>query len=221
MNLNSLKKMRGQFFTISNPFMNDLFFKWMKKIENFNKEVLLEPFAGNNNIVDFIMGMMIDNKWVCYDIDDNIIQNTVDHEYPVIKRDVLKDFPKGFKIAITNPPYLAKNSATRNGLEYPDTKYDDLYKYCLEVMLDNVDNVAAILPESFLTQNLFHKRLYGVISLTSKMFDDTDCPVCLALFLNDNLEKDNFLVYSGDTNIGTYQDLKQFLKTLMILNLYF
>ena len=139
------------------------------------------------------------NKWACFDISP-AEENSVP-EIDVIKRDTIADFPKDYKIAITNPPYLAKNSATRRGLVYSGEPYDDLYKKSLEVMLNNCDYVAAIIPESFITSKLFHNRLHIVISLACKMFDDTDCPVCLALFNPANeTSNDDFVIYS--VNVG-------------------
>ncbi|MDR0950928.1 MAG: hypothetical protein LBM13_04805 [Candidatus Ancillula sp.] len=109
---------------------------------------------------------------------------------------------------------MAKNSATRNGLNYYDqNNYDDLYKYCLEVMLTKYDFVAAIIPESFLTANIFHEKLFAVISLTTQMFDDTECPVCLALWVsvtakrNEGIELMNFYVYDKEELIGRYSEL--------------
>jgi hypothetical protein len=130
----------------------------------------------------------------------------------VIQRDVLNAFPSnGAKhlIAITNPPYLAKNSAKRDGLSFPDTQYDDLYKLSLDVLLQHSQYVAAIIPESFLTSSLFHNRLFGVVSLNCKMFDDTEVPVCLALFspAEEIATRKSFDIYRGNVLLGNYEDL--------------
>jgi hypothetical protein len=207
---NNQKKLQGQFFTISNPFNNNLFFEWIESIKDFSKQKLLEPFAGSNNIVNMIESLGFYNEWECFDIASHTSNN---EKYPIIIKDVLKNYPQGFNIAITNPPYLARNSATRSNLPFPNTKYDDIYKLSLDVMLNNNEYVAAIIPESFLTQNIFHDRLYGVISLTDKMFDDTECPVCLALFNPPKLlTNNNFKIYIENEFIGNYQDIKQSLK---------
>ena len=116
-----------------------------------------------------------------------------------MQRDTLADFPEGFNVCITNPPWLARNSATRRGLPFPEaTRYDDLYKYALEQCLMHCKWVAAIIPEAFIRSGLFLKRLHDFISLvpqtqgkatqengkrdTSYMFEDTEHPVGLALF---------------------------------------
>jgi len=212
--MNIDKKMKGQFFTITNPFNHDLFFKWISKIESFENKTILEPFAGCNNILDLMEEIGYINEWKCFDIDPECAELTADMDYPVKTRDTLNDFPLGYEIIITNPPYLAKQSATRSGISFPDnSKYNDLYKISLDKMLSNSEYVAAIIPESFLTQKLFHNRLYGVVSLTMKMFEDTNCPVCLALFVPEEEKEspNDFLIYSGDRIIGNYLQMKDIL----------
>lgn len=209
-NINN-KKLYGQFFTSVNPFKLDIFYRWMKLIPNVENVKILEPFAGANNIVKMIMDLGFKNEWECYDIkpsDYNAVP-----ECPIIEKDTILNFPKGFSVAITNPPYLAKNSATRNKLEFPTTKYDDLYKVALDTMLNNLGYVAAIIPESFISAEIFQERIYAFISLTCKMFDETDCPVCLALFIPSEqkakvgLKINDFFVYIQNKKIGKYNSL--------------
>jgi hypothetical protein len=210
------KKMLGQFFTITNPFDNDLFYKWKKKIKNFDDIVILEPFAGSNNIVKLLNNIGINNNFSCYDIDDSF--DNCFPRFPIQKNDSIKNYPINFSVVITNPPYLAKNSATRNGIPYPNSEFDDLYKICLNEMLLKTDYVAAIIPESFLTQNIFHERLYGVVSLNARMFSDTECPVCLALFLPEEQKKElipeDFYIYKNNAFIGMESELKKGCLTL-------
>lgn len=204
------KKSKGQFYTTTNPFHNQLFIKWFNSIPMAVKEErpFLEPFAGANNIVQMMLDLSHKNKWECFDIDPNPDAKT---PFVVLRRDTLQDFPSGYRIAITNPPYLAKNSATRDGLAFPDCEFDDLYKFALGVMLGKVDYVAAIVPESFVTSSLFHDRLYGIATLTCRMFDDTECPVCLALFVpkGTKTQEDDFVYYKGNSEVGTYKALKK------------
>ena len=202
------KRLNGVFYTISNPFKTEGFCRWFDLIEDKESNIFIEPFAGANNIVLMINEINSNLKWECYDINPPNYNNFDD--FPVIKRDTLNDFPNKYHVAITNPPYLAKNSATRRGLSFPETIYDDLYKLSLDVMLQNVDYIAAIVPESFLTQKLFHDRLHTVISLTCKMFEDTECPVCLALFVPE--KTDDFRIYRQDKFIGNYSELKNDIR---------
>ena len=124
-----------------------------------------------------------------------------------MQQDTLAHFPQKYKVCITNPPYLSKNSAMRRGLAYPDTYYDDLYKLCLDVMLQNVAFVAAIVPETFLTAQSITRHLQYVVSLTCKMFDDTECPVCLALFSDH--ETDDFVIYDTNECLGSFAELSK------------
>ena len=44
------KRLFGQYFTITNPFETVGFYKWFNSIPNYENEMILEPFAGGNNI---------------------------------------------------------------------------------------------------------------------------------------------------------------------------
>lgn len=205
------KRQHGQYFTKGNPFIYQPFIKWFEQaLLNSKNKVLLEPFAGSNSITILLNEALKKSyNWDCFDIDPESNEENLTN-YPIKIQDVLLNFPTGYNIAITNPPYLAKNSATRRNIHFPYKKYDDLYKFCLETMLNNVDYVAAIIPESFIVQNIFHERLDSVISLKGKMFEDTDCPVCLALFSKEITE--NFKIYSNEEFIGTFYDLQKINK---------
>lgn len=201
------KKQFGRYYTITNPFKNKIFIEWFSNKDITNNDIILEPFAGENNIVRLIKEIGIDNQWKCFDI---IKPNHNEApEFDIEIRDTIKSFPNGYKIAITNPPYLAKVSASRNKIPYPETAYDDLYKLCLNKLLDNCEYAGAIIPESFITAELFHNRLEIVISLPIKMFDDTECPVCLALFSNKK-RGDDFQIYRNEEFLGNYYDLKKY-----------
>lgn len=211
------KAERGQFFTIINPFDNIIFKNWLNLLPKNIK--FIEPFAGSNNIVKMIKDMGYENEWSCYDISPS--KDNVCPEIKIKRRNMLSNYPKISGAVITNPPYLAKNSATRMGLNFPKTTYDDLYKISLENMLKQHDFVAAIIPESFFTQNLFHERLYAIISLTDKIFNDTNCPVCLTLFIPTNkkkklnLEKNDFNIYEGEKFLGKFNDFITYYNNLV------
>ena len=172
------KRTQGQYFTQYNPFDNEGFLEWAKEC-NLKEQTILEPFAGANNLINMLQDMGLCNDFISFDIEPK--SSNVKH------RNTLTDFPKNYNVCITNPPYLAQNSAKRRGLIYHQTRHDDLYKYALELCLKNCKDVAAIIPASFLNANIFRHRLSHYILLNTKMFDDTDCPVCLALF-NESAE---------------------------------
>ena len=198
----TLKRQTGVYYTEQNPFNHPLFLDWYSSISQ--PTIVVEPFAGSCNIPLLLKNIGIEPKWQCYDISP--IRDT---GYIIVKRDSIANMPKG-RIIITNPPYLAKNSAKRRGLDYPDTAYQDVYLYCLEKMLTASKYVAAILPESFITSNLFQERLYGIVSLAGDYFMDTNCPVCLALFVPDRTK--TFQIYRSEQYLGDYQSIIQTLS---------
>lgn len=160
----------------------------------------VEPFAGELDLPKFIEDIFGKLDWGYFDIEpkfDNITKN-----------DSISNFPQGWDFCITNPPYLAKNSAKRRKLSYPDTIYDDVYKVCLELSLENCDYVVAIIPESFITSGILRERLDRVISLDFNPFEDTEHPVCIALF--SPTESNDFEIYRGETFLGSYNELKKF-----------
>jgi len=190
------KRTQGQYFTQYNPFRNDGFLEWAESC-NLKNETILEPFAGANNLINMLKNMELCNDFISFDIEPK--NNDVKY------KNTLTDFPKNYNVCITNPPYLAQNSATRRGLFYPQTRHDDIYKYALELCLRNCKNVAAIIPASFLNANIFRNRLSYYILLNTKMFDDTDCPVCLALFKEDS---DDVKIYD-EQYVGLLSDLEK------------
>lgn len=190
------KRNLGQYYTTHNPFDHPAFHEWSKRVSLFEKTIL-EPFAGSNNLIDMLKEKKKDTKTVSYDIEPG--------RDDVCFRDTLKDFPKGFEVVVSNPPYLAKNSAKRRGLKFPDTVHDDLYKFSLETILKNVPNVVAIVPDSFMTSGIFLNRCTDLVSLNVEMFEDTEHPVCLSFFVS---EGGNPRMWVGDRLIGRYDDLR-------------
>ena len=185
------KRAIGRYYTRGNPFLLEPFHTWAKA-SNLAQQITLEPFAGAKDIPQLIDAANLRcPDWALFDIEPGA--------EGVVQRDTLADFPKGFNVCITNPPWLARNSATRRGLPFPKaTRHDDLYKYAIEKCLTHCGWVAAIIPEAFIRSGLFLQRLQDFISLvpptkdgatqgnskrdTSYMFEDTEHPVGLALF---------------------------------------
>ena len=179
----------------------------------------MEPFAGAKDIPQLIDAANLRCRdWSLFDIEPGAAG--------VVQRDTLADFPKGFNVCITNPPWLARNSATRRGLPFPEaTRYDDLYKYALEQCLAHCGWVAAIIPEAFIRSGLFLKRLHDFISLvpqtqgpaeqengkrdTSYMFEDTEHPVGLALFAPE--APSDVRVWRNNQLLGGINELRRHL----------
>lgn len=213
-----IKRANGRYYTRGNPFQLDPFKRWASELD-LEQQIALEPFAGAKDIPELINSAQLQcNDWEFYDIEPGA--------KGVVQRDTLEDFPKGFKVCITNPPWLARNSATRRGLPYPEaTNYDDLYKYALEQCLTHCEWIAAIIPEAFIRSSLFQRRLCDFISLVPEkqnntaqesksstadyMFDDTEHPVGLALFA-PNISSD-VRIWRNNQFLGTYFDLQRYL----------
>lgn len=210
------KIQHGQFYTKGNCFRHAAFKEWLNNIPNYGTLKVLEPFSGANNIIKLIdeAGFQIPHSnWGAYDIDPEAVAENTVPDVQLIKQDTLSEFPSGYPLCITNPPYLAKNSAKRKGMEIDFDVYSDLFEISLKKMLDNCEYVAAIIPESFITRNIFTERLHTVISLNYVMFDDTDFPVCLALF--NSTETVGYKIYIGDTYIGNSKEIAKKAETLL------
>lgn len=162
------KQLRGQYFTTTNPFVGEAFDLW-NSLRPKNVPVI-EPFAGAGNLFDYLPN----EQWEGYDLEPQLES--------IKQRDTLKDFPGHYEVAITNPPYLAKNSVKRRGGDI-FFKYEDLYLDCLEVMLEHCDFVAAIIPSTFIGTGKFQHRLMAWDKLDYNLFSDTDCPAGVAYFI--------------------------------------
>lgn len=196
------QKILGQYFTSKNIFKNKVFLDWFNSIPKDDKDIILEPFAGKNGLIDMLNEINLIKTFSSYDIEpqnENVKYN-----------DSLTNFPIGFSTCITNPPFLAKNIATRKNIPVVVEPFADLYEKCLDLCLKNCKYVAAIVPESFIVSPFFKNRLFAVISLSQKsLFDHTEHPVCLALF-NPNITND-FFVYLDETLIGKYHEKLKFI----------
>ncbi len=214
------KRASGRYYTRGNPFRLNPFRAWAKELD-LERQIILEPFAGAGDIPRLIEASHLwCRDWAFFDIEPGAKE--------VVRRDTLAAFPKGFDVCITNPPWLARNSATRRGLPFPaSTVYDDLYKYALEQCLTHCGWVAAIIPEAFIRSGLFLKRLRDFISLVPKMqrsergeinkrellpmFEDTEHPVGLALFTPDAMP--DVRIWRNNRFLGELNDLRRHLPT--------
>ena len=176
------------------------------------KARLLEPFAGRGDLLHKLesVGLLGENA-KAYDI--------TPAARGVSKRDTLRDFPKGFDVCVTNPPWLARNSATLRGLPFPrDCAHDDLYKQALELCLMHCDYVAALIPESFIRSftrfSPFYQRCEAFASLTGELFYDTGHPVGLAMF--GPLPSRDVRLYHNNKYLGWYNNLQKTIASSSI-----
>ncbi|KLL02475.1 MAG: hypothetical protein MRERC_1c065 [Mycoplasmataceae bacterium RC_NB112A] len=204
--INTSEKIRlGYFYTTQNIFSYPHFQEWFNIALRGSDNIFLEPFAGSNNLIKMLQAEGYMFNFAAYDINPGSSE--------VERRDTIKNFPKNHKLIITKLPYLAKNSAHRKKIAFPNTKYDDLYKLCLEIMLKNCDYVEAIILASFINANLFLDRLNSYTLLSSQMFTDTENLVCLALF---SPQKSNSIyLYENEKYVGEFYSMKEKMKQLL------
>lgn len=193
------KRADGRYFTEANLFDTAHFRAWAA-LSGLPRTTLIEPFAGRGDLPRMLRDLGLCRRVRAYDI--------APAAQGVQRQDTLADFPRG-RVVVTNPPWLARNSATRRGLPFPTTRFDDLYKHCLDICLKNVDYAAVIIPASFLSSRLFRQRLCAVDIANAPVFKDTENPTCLALFSPE--ESVDIAVYNGGKLIGNLSALERHL----------
>jgi len=177
MNNKSQKKELGQFYTTnSNYILQNMYIP--DDIIN-----IIEPFAGNGDLLQFINNE--ENKYniECYDIEPK-------KDY-IIKQDTLINTPNfDNKFVITNPPYLARNKCNNKNL-FDIYKTNDLYKcFILSFINSNCKSGIIIIPINFLCsyrsndiklrKHFLEKFQIKLINIfEEKVFNDTSTSVCV------------------------------------------
>lgn len=196
----------GQFFTVSPSWCT-------RHIEKFIKQscciAAYDPFVGNGDLLLFAKNKLGFTKTYGFDID-----NTLGFPY----NDSLIAIPHiDNAIIITNPPYVAKQSATRKKLNlekyFALTEYDDLYLLAIDRMLEAEKFVVAIVPESFINSAYKHKDLLNSITiLEENPFKDTENPVCVLCFDGISKPLSKVKIYKGDVYVNTLHGILEFKK---------
>lgn len=196
----SKKIQLGQFFTGKDLWLKPHILEFIKSSPC---KIIYDPFAGKGDLLDVMKRHGYDNV-VGLDIDDKLSWKI---------NDSLKKIPTiNNAIIITNPPYLAKQSAARKKIDvnnyFINSPYDDIYLIALERMLEAQSLVVAIIPESFVNSNFKQKsKLASITILEENPFYDTENPVCVVCF--DGIEKDNKLIkiYKNTELAGNFQEI--------------
>ena len=168
-------------------------------IENSDCWNVMDPYAGAGDLL-FAVNDMVWKHVYGYDIDPDL-------GWPV--NDGLEHMPyHEDTIVVTNPPYLAKNSAARNALdsyEYfteDNDHYEDLYQIALRRVLALYKKAVFIIPETYFQTEFFKQHLYSYTVIEENPFEDTDCPVCVATFVTTNdfmaITGNNYKIYKND-----------------------
>jgi len=174
----SQKQTLGQFFTTNYSHI-------LQGISvPFNTKHIIEPFAGNCDLLRFIDESQYTIE--CYDIDPK--------QSRVTQRDTINDPPSyKDKFLITNPPYLARNKAKDKTL-FDKYKVNDLYKCLMKELLTNqCTGGILIIPLNFWSSIrkadielrkafLSHYSILQLNIFEEQVFDDTTSTVCCFLF---------------------------------------
>lgn len=143
---------------------------------------IIEPFAGQGDLVQYIHNKFPSKIVECYDIDPKC-------DF-IIQRDTLLNPPSYYgKYVITNPPYLARNKSNDKTI-YDKYDANDLYKCFIAcVIKDVVDGGILIIPLNFWSSIrkmdiMLRKEfmnIYQVVKINifeESVFDDTTYTVC-------------------------------------------
>ena len=195
------KKQLGQYFTKKDLWLKPQVIEFIKSAKC---SVAYDPFAGGGDLLNASKEVLGFKKIKGLDIDDKL-----EWEH----NDSLLNIPKEKDaIIITNPPYIAKQSASRKKIDlkkyYDVTEYDDVYLLALDRMLDAQKYVVAIIPESFINSSYKQKnKLKSITILEENPFEDTENPVCVACF--DGVEKafEKIEIYKNDVLVNNLNNI--------------
>lgn len=222
------KRSMGAYMTDGDPFRFPCVSEWVRDAVAPNvgdSLTVCEPYAGTCALVrafdDHFAGMFGSMGWAAYDINPPDASDSLCPDVMVRHANTLLDMPGTYDLIVTNPPYLARNSARRRGLDFPFDRRGigidrpaDLYQFALDTCLSHARYVIALIPESFITSRYDKARLDRTLSLPGDMFTDTECPVCLAMFSEHGSGSDGGYALYGwdfpnDGLIGTYSDIER------------
>ena len=188
----SNKKKYGQFYTTNYDYILQ-----NMTIPDSIKNVV-EPFAGNNDLLPFIKKFENVTKIICYDIDPK--------NEDILKQDTITNPPSYEEyFIVTNPPYLARNKSTNKKL-YDKYDVNDLYKCLIKELCTNVSvGGILIIPLNFwssIRENDINLRkqflsTYDIVLLNifeEKVFEDTSYTICSFQFIIKTSSKNKFPV---------------------------
>jgi len=197
-----MKKDLGQFFTVNKSWVKPHIKRF---IYSFNKHTVVDPFAGNGDLLNLAEELGF-KKLIGFDIDPSLGWEINDSLISIPKIDNA--------IVITNPPYLAKNSAKRiNSKSYKyfeDNNYEDLYQLAIEKVLKQYEGAVFIIPETFIRTNLFAQYIEHITILEENLFEDTECPICIACFRKNKTFFDDLIydIYKNESFICDSSEIK-------------
>lgn len=171
------KTTTGRFFTVKSSWLTAPVHEFIAHALSHTPRVL-DPFAGDGHLLD-----------KCAEIFNCEINGLDIYHQKWAVNDSLFAIPAAAdQMIVTNPPYLAKYSASRKGVGaavagyFAHTDDEDLYQIALRRCLSAARFVVAIIPETFLNSAFPKHALVAVSVLEKNPFADTDVPVCVACF---------------------------------------
>lgn len=188
----------GQFFTQSTAWLRPQIQAFFDSIQI---KRIVDPFAGEGHLLK-----VFESKYETsgYDIDASFNWRI---------NDGLLGIPPAERgdVCVTNPPYLAKTTATRfdrMGAKkyfslYPE--FDDLYLIALEQCFKSFNWGLAIIPETYLLHTKKSKRIRTATILEDNPFIDTEFPVIAITWGPDN--HDDYDIYKDSLYLGTKNSL--------------
>lgn len=160
-------------------FKTKIFTDWFNEALEHSNNTVMDPFAGTNTLIKELLKIR-EFKHTSYDIHPR--------NADVLQKDTLKAFPKNFNLIITNPPFLTAEEAKKQNMPAPSTRHDDLYKTCLDLILNNAEYAGTIVPISifesndFAWMNFLTRRIKYVIPLDQEWTKNQGTDVVLILF---------------------------------------
>jgi hypothetical protein len=242
------KKSLGQFFTkkydwldydqmLSQLITSQLLEESELDNESKNTFTFVDPFAGDGDLLNACANITrvkgFNTKIIGFDIDQNLCKkhgwtNIDSILTPFSKVLSLFDDPFRRYICVTNPPYLAKNSAKRQGIAINPKHYEfrpkpsnniydkplyfsDMYLTALYKCVSFFNSGLMIVPETviqYLVNNHEEANSFnGILSFESitvlqdKIFEDTSVPVCVVLWDKTNWHGYNTLHWFGNPEL--------------------
>ena len=187
----------GQYFTKDKIWLKPQIYNFI--IES-NCDIAYDPYAGGGDLLKVAKEKLGFANVKGLDIDESLNWQINDSLLAIPHVDNA--------IIITNPPYIAKQSASRKKIDLSKyfnlTDYDDVYLIALDRMLDAQEKVVAIIPESFINSSYRKKDLlHSITILEENPFEDTENPVCVACFDHISKNLSEVKVYKNEKYVDS------------------
>lgn len=199
--MNNEKIKLGQFFTKESLWLKPQIFNF---IINSKCDIAYDPFAGQGDLLNVAKDILNFKTIKGLDIDEKLKWEKNDSllSIPTIKNAII----------ITNPPYIAKHSASRKNIDLSNyflkSEYDDIYLIALDRIIKAQQYSVAIIPESFINSNFKNMNLVSSITIIEQNpFTDTEVPICVVCF--DGIDKDfsKIKIYNGEKYLDNLQNI--------------